>query len=84
MPAMIDTPTSEARRLCYDCRYSLANNVLPPHVVHPVNGAYGMYDEQGMARCPKCGAMWHRRQADASELFQFGFKRPQAAAPHVQ
>jgi hypothetical protein len=72
---------SSHRRLCYDCRYALSNDIPPPHVVHPVSGTYGCYDGDGMAVCPKCGAAWHKASSRVVELFKFGATVP---AGHAQ
>jgi len=37
----------------------------PSHVVHPQSGKPGLYDIYSNAKCPECGALWHRRRNKA-------------------
>jgi hypothetical protein len=34
----------------------------PAHLVHPVSGRPRLFDVNGNAKCPDCGAIWHRRR----------------------
>jgi hypothetical protein len=37
----------------------------PGHVVHPVSAEPRLYDVNGLAKCPGCGAVWLRRRNEA-------------------
>jgi len=55
------------KTLCVLCRAASDNECTqaPSHVVHPLLGKTGLYDIYGNAKCPECGAVWHRRRNQA-------------------
>jgi len=59
--------TKKRKTLCVLCRAASDNECTqaPSHVVHPLLGKTGLYDIYGNAKCPECGAVWHRRRNQA-------------------
>jgi hypothetical protein len=52
------------KHLCAACTLASKDRLFstPAHVVHPQTGEPQLFDVYGNARCPNCGAMWHRRR----------------------
>jgi len=55
------------KTLCAFCQAAIDNECTqaPNHVVHPQSGKPGLYDIYSNAKCPECGALWHRRRNEA-------------------
>ena len=53
--------------LCELCEAARDNDMAPApsHVVHPVTNKPRVYDIYGNAKCPDCGAIWHRQRNEA-------------------
>lgn len=55
------------KKLCGLCRSARDDRMAhaPGHVVHPVPGEPRLYDVNGLAKCPDCGAVWLRRRNES-------------------
>lgn len=47
--------------LCEQCDLAVkTEGGFVPDLVHPVTGERMLFDVRGHAKCPTCGAVWHR------------------------
>lgn len=52
------------RTLCEQCDLAVrVGGRFTPDLVHPVTGEKMLFDVRSKAKCPTCGAMWHRDRA---------------------